>query len=107
MRKVGEPLRSRVDDHRHDVDAGTANRSLCASPQDVQQASTAPPRIHVVGRVVIAGSGHVMYNQGINLRLARRKAGEGITVVMTESTEPIAAANGLGDFLYVSPAPRT
>ena len=56
MRKVGEPLRSRVDDHRHDVDAGTANRSLCASPQDVQQASTAPPRIHVVGRVVIAGT---------------------------------------------------
>ncbi|MGV3617627.1 MAG: ChaN family lipoprotein [Fimbriimonas sp.] len=56
--------------------------------------------------VVIAGAGHVMYGQGINLRLARRKAGEGITVVMTESTEPITAANGLGDFLYVSPAPR-
>lgn len=56
--------------------------------------------------VVIAGSGHVMYNQGINLRLARRKAGEGITVVMTESTEPISASNGLGDFFYVSPEPR-
>lgn len=56
--------------------------------------------------VVIAGSGHVMYGQGINLRLAKRKAGEGITVVMTESTEPITASNGLGEFFYVSPAPR-
>jgi uncharacterized iron-regulated protein len=56
--------------------------------------------------VVIAGSGHVMYGQGINLRLARRKAGEGITIVMTESTTPLTVANGLGDFVYVSPEPR-
>jgi len=56
--------------------------------------------------VVVAGAGHVMYGQGINLRLAKRQAGEGITVVMTESTEPLTVANGLSDFVYVSPAPR-
>jgi len=56
--------------------------------------------------VVIAGSGHVMYNQGINWRLQRRKAGDGPTVVMTESSEPITVSNGLADFVFVSPKPR-
>ena len=56
--------------------------------------------------VILAGSGHVMFGQGINLRLALLKAGDGITLVMAESTEPLTVANGLGDFVYVSPSPR-
>lgn len=56
--------------------------------------------------VIIAGSGHVMYGQGINLRLARRKAGDFLTVVMAESTAPLEVSNGLADFVYVTPAPR-
>jgi uncharacterized iron-regulated protein len=56
--------------------------------------------------VIVAGSGHVMYGQGINLRLARRKAGEFLTVVMTESTAPLEVSNGLADFVYVTPSPR-
>jgi uncharacterized iron-regulated protein len=57
--------------------------------------------------VVLAGAGHVMYGQGINLRLAQRGLDSGITVVMTESKEPIPVSNGLGDFVYVSPPARS
>lgn len=57
--------------------------------------------------VIVAGSGHVMYGQGINLRLANRNAGDTLSVVMQESTEPLSVANGLGDFVYVTPKPRS
>jgi uncharacterized iron-regulated protein len=57
--------------------------------------------------VVVAGSGHVMYRQGINYRIARRKGGDGITVVMINSSEPVTVSNGLADFVLVSPSPRS
>ena len=69
----------------------TAARYLAAHPHD---ASTV--------FVVMAGSGHVMYRQGINGRLASRGLGEGITVVMTESDKPITVARGIGDFVFCS-----
>ena len=53
--------------------------------------------------VVIAGSGHVMYGQGINYRIAKHHGGEGITVVMVDSNEPLPVSNGLGDFVMVMP----
>lgn len=56
--------------------------------------------------VIIAGSGHVMYRQGINYRIAKRKAGDGITVVMLQSNEPVTVSNGLADFVLVSPGPK-
>lgn len=52
--------------------------------------------------VVIAGSGHVIYKQGINWRIAKRKAGDGITVVMVQSDGPATVSRGVGDFLYVT-----
>lgn len=52
--------------------------------------------------VVLAGAGHVMYGQGIGYRLARRKAGEALTVVMTEGEGPTTVARGLADFVYLS-----
>jgi len=57
--------------------------------------------------VVIAGSGHVMYGQGINYRIAKRNGGNGITVVMAQSDEPLTVANGLADFVLVTPKPRS
>lgn len=57
--------------------------------------------------VVIAGSGHVMYKQGINGRVARRKGGDGVTLVMMQSDTPVTVAKGLGDFVYVSPESTT
>ncbi len=52
--------------------------------------------------VIVAGSGHVMYGQGINYRLKRNHGGDGPTVVMTDGTEPVTVSNGLADFVYVT-----
>lgn len=53
--------------------------------------------------VVMAGSGHIMYRQGINRRIAMRRAGDGVTVVMLSSKEPVEVSRGIGDFVFVSP----
>ena len=53
--------------------------------------------------VVIAGSGHVMYGQGINYRIAKHHGGIGITVVMADSSEPLTVSNGIADFVMVMP----
>lgn len=55
--------------------------------------------------VIIAGSGHVMYGQGINYRIQKRSGGRGPVVVMTQSNEPISVSKGLGDWVFVSRPP--
>jgi len=55
--------------------------------------------------VVIAGSGHVMYGQGINYRIRRRTKQPGVTVVMGQANGDSKVAKGIGDFVYVTPAP--
>ena len=52
--------------------------------------------------VVIAGSGHVMYGQGINYRLDKHGAGSGPSVVMFEEPDPVTASKGIADYIYVS-----
>lgn len=52
--------------------------------------------------VVIAGSGHIMYNQGINYRIDRRTKKKGVTVVMGQASGPVQVARGLGDFVYIT-----
>lgn len=52
--------------------------------------------------VVIAGSGHVMYRQGINFRIMRRTGQTGITLVMDQSDAPRMVSRGVGDFAYVT-----
>jgi uncharacterized iron-regulated protein len=57
--------------------------------------------------VVIAGSGHIMYGQGINYRLAQRGAGKGPSFIMIQSEKPVEVAKGLGDFVYcTAPEPK-
>lgn len=56
--------------------------------------------------VVIAGSGHVLYKQGINFRIASRSGMEGVTLVMLQSDEPETVSKGIGDFAYMSEADR-
>jgi uncharacterized iron-regulated protein len=51
--------------------------------------------------VVVAGSGHVMYGQGINYRLSKRTGQSGVTVVMVDGDKPVTVSRGLGDFVYV------
>jgi uncharacterized iron-regulated protein len=52
--------------------------------------------------VVVAGSGHVMYGQGINYRVERRTSQKGITMTMFDGTEPREVSRGLGDFVYMA-----
>lgn len=60
------------------------------------------PHTQSVVFVVIAGSGHVMYGQGINYRIERRTGERGITVMMAEGEGPTRVARGIGEFIYVS-----
>lgn len=76
--------------------ADTALKFLARQPRDAARVF-----------VVIAGSGHVMYKQGINGRVARRKGGDGVTLVMMQSDSPVTVAKGLADFVYVSPESTT
>ncbi len=55
--------------------------------------------------VVIAGSGHVLYHQGINWRVRTRGGGDGVTLVMIQSDAAATVSRGLADFVYVSRAP--
>lgn len=52
---------------------------------------------------IVAGSGHVMYGQGINWRIAQRTGERGITVTMVAATDSITVSRGLGDYVYVAP----
>ena len=61
--------------------------------------------------VVIAGSGHIMYGQGINYRLAKRGYKNGVTVVMGQSDRDETVSKGIGEFVYLTkaepaPAPK-
>lgn len=76
--------------------ADTALKFLALQPKDPANAF-----------VVVAGVGHVMYGQGINYRVERRKGGKGITVSMLQSDEPVTVSKGIGDFVFVSrPEPK-
>ncbi len=57
--------------------------------------------------VVIAGSGHVMYHQGINWRVAKTTGDAGITVVMGENAGDRKVSEGVGNYFYLtSPTPE-
>lgn len=53
---------------------------------------------------IIAGSGHVMYDVGINLRLAQ-KGWPSVSVTSIDGVEPRPVSRGLGDFVFMAPPP--
>lgn len=56
--------------------------------------------------VVVAGSGHVMYKQGINWRVKGRTGDSGITVVMGQDDKAREVAAGVGDYFYLTPTAK-
>jgi len=52
--------------------------------------------------VIVAGSGHVMYDLGINYRLSQRTPARRINVVMMETKDPTTISRSLADFVYVT-----
>lgn len=52
--------------------------------------------------VVVAGSGHMMYGQGINYRITRKTGEKTLNVMCLTSEGPREVSRGLGDFVFVS-----
>ncbi|HRF60401.1 MAG TPA: ChaN family lipoprotein [Fimbriimonadaceae bacterium] len=55
--------------------------------------------------VIIAGSGHVMYDQGINYRIQRRTGDKTVSVVCIDGNEGRMVSRGLADYVFLSPPP--
>jgi uncharacterized iron-regulated protein len=92
----------------HDMGPSMANIYSAQVLWDEAMADTAAKYLQIKkpGRedifVVIAGSGHTMYGQGINYRLKKRGVGEGLNLVMIQSDSAIEVSKGLGDYVFVS-----
>jgi len=56
--------------------------------------------------VIVVGSGHVMYGQGINYRIMRKTGEKSISIIAIDSEEPLPVSKGIGDFIFVSPPPK-
>ena len=52
--------------------------------------------------VIVVGSGHMMYGQGINYRIGRRTGEECLNVICITSEAGRAVSRGLADFVFVS-----
>ena len=52
--------------------------------------------------VVICGSGHVMYKEGINWRVAGRTGDPGVTLIMGENDKAREVSAGVGDYFYLT-----
>jgi len=68
--------------------ADSALKAMARWPQN-------PKRI----MVILAGSGHVMYGQGINYRLNQQAGAKSLSVIGVDSSQNVRA--GIGDFTYV------
>lgn len=55
--------------------------------------------------VIVTGSGHVMYGQGINYRITRRTGEPTLTVTAISIESERSVSNGLGDFVFASRPP--
>lgn len=55
--------------------------------------------------VIVAGSGHVMYDQGINYRIQRRTGERTLSVVCIDGTGPRDVSRGLADYVFLSHQP--
>lgn len=53
--------------------------------------------------VILCGSGHAMYGQGINYRLKQQSGADSLTVIGITGTEPRPVRVGLGDFILMTP----
>ncbi|MBV6458682.1 MAG: hypothetical protein HONBIEJF_01816 [Fimbriimonadaceae bacterium] len=54
--------------------------------------------------VIVAGSGHVMYDQGIGYRIKRHSGENTVSVVAIDGGQSREVSRGLANFVYMSPA---
>lgn len=111
------PLDTTNTDHRsvwnamigtsHPMPAATMDKMYAAQVLwDTGMADTAVKYMAGRGKdaiiVILAGSGHAMYKQAINYRIKKQTGEDCVTVVMTESKDPVTVSKGLGDFVLVT-----
>lgn len=77
----------------------TWDTGMAKSALDFMSGSTNPRRI----MVVCAGSGHMMYGQGINWRIKKTTGEKVVNVTCIDSDAPREVSKGLGDFVFVAP----
>lgn len=76
----------------------TWDTGMAQSALDAMADSANPRRV----MVVVAGIGHTMYGQGINLRIARRTGERSLNVACIESDGPREVSRGIADFVYLA-----
>ncbi len=75
-------------------DVGMANSAL-----DFMNESKNPRRV----MVICVGSGHVMYEQGINWRIRQRTGERSLTITCVDTDKAREVSRGLGDFVFAAP----
>jgi len=53
--------------------------------------------------VILAGSGHVMYGEGIGYRLQKQAGEKSLTLVCIDAPEQATVSRGLADFVFAAP----
>jgi uncharacterized iron-regulated protein len=77
------------------------DEGMAQSAIEAMQRYSNPKRV----MVIIAGSGHVMYGQGIGYRITRRTGQPTLTVTCIDSATPRQVSRSLADWVFVSPPP--
>ncbi|HRI44456.1 MAG TPA: ChaN family lipoprotein [Fimbriimonadaceae bacterium] len=77
------------------------DEAMAQSAIEAMAPSTNPRRV----MVIVAGSGHVMYGQGIGYRITRRTGEPTLTVTCIDSSGPRQVSRSLGQWVFVSPPP--
>lgn len=81
----------------------TWDTGMAQSALDAMAKSPNPNRV----MVVVAGIGHMMYGQGINLRIAMRTGERTVSAACIESDGPRRVSRGIADFVFTAaPAAR-
>jgi uncharacterized iron-regulated protein len=77
----------------------TWDTGMAQSALDAMAKSANPNRV----MVVVAGIGHTLYGQGINLRIALRTGERTVSAVCIESDGPREVSRGVADFVFTAP----
>lgn len=77
------------------------DEAMAQSAIEAMAPSSNPRRVIVI----VAGSGHVMYGQGIGYRITRRTGEPTLSITCIDSPGPRQVSRSLGNWVFVSPPP--
>ena len=77
----------------------TWDTGMAQSAMDFMGSSTNKKRV----MVIVVGSSHTLYGQGINWRIQRKTGERMVNVACVDSDKPVEVSRGIGDFVFVAP----